>query len=235
MKIFLDIILKNWKNISLIVLVFFCILITTLLFQSKEKHRTSLENYSIQEHELEEKENKIGMLVFKNKSYIATNEEMRKAIWIKDDSLKAMIKENKRVSAALVISTQTNVRNLKTELKTHEYKDTISNTTQRVSVFKFLEKDMEISGRIINDNIYIDSLDYETKLRVVLGETKRSWFKYHMTASVSSSNKNTRITGILSQTKSYPVKRLGLAAHTGIDFKGNINASIGLSYIFWFF
>jgi len=226
---------NNSKNIVIIVLCLIIAFLAVYYFREIKDNSRLTENATINQSELNSYKTKNGMLVFKNKSYIATNEEMRKAIWIKDDSLKAMIKENKRVSAALVISTQTNVRNLKTELKTHEYKDTISNTTKRVSVFKFLEKDMEISGRIINNDIYIDSLDYETKLRVVLGETKRSWFKYHMTASVSSSNENTRITGILSQTKVYPIKRLGLAAHTGVDFKGNINASIGLSYIFWFF
>lgn len=221
MKLITEYIKKNWLWFIIIGILIF------LLFQSdyraNKNYNRVTNNLEIQKDSTRYYKLKNGQEVATKEALLVTNKELRNQVFIKDDSLKLMTDKFNKVQSAIVIDTETLIKEV--EIR---YKDPV-----QFEFSKEFTKNNEwyfISGVSDQNGIIINDLGFKDKIRIVTG-TKRKWFSTEVTTDVSLSNPYSRVEGIQSQTTTVKDKLFGVGLYTGYDVvNGKIGAGVGVTF-----
>ncbi len=195
---------------------YFIIIVLTILLLDKcsENHRFSSNNEalkdSIHTYRLSNKQ-----LASEKKALVVTEKELKKGIFVKDDSLKSLLKKFKEVQTGTIVKTVTIIDSVKIPIKENR--------------FSHKEDYFNIEGRIDPDYLIIDNFKLNNTQRVVTG-IKRGWFKDDLVTTVTNSNPLVSTRDIITQTVKVPTKRFSIAVFAGANYLGRPTIGIGLSY-----
>lgn len=148
--------------------------------------------------------------------------ELVDQVFIKDDSLKLMIKKFKSVKSTVKIITNTEIKEIKIPF------DKPVDSFAAIS-FSSIDKFYTITGEVTNKAITIDKITIPNTQRIVIGKAKKSFFKRQYEVSVSNSNKLIQVNDIESQIVTEKIKRFGIGPYIGYGFNG-LNAGISVHY-----
>jgi type II secretory pathway pseudopilin PulG len=195
---------------------------------NSSKYQSRVEsNLAAQQQELTAYELKNNQLVSTRKTIEVTNKELKRQIWVKDDSLNLLVKQFKKVKAAVKIEQEVEIRNIPMPYEVPVPYDFTRN-------LKKINKYYSLFGVSNSLGVTIDSLKIHNTQRIVIG-TKRSYFKTTITTDVTNSNPHVNTTGITSQVATTPIHRLGLGFFVGYNLKLEPTFGAGLVYTPFFF
>lgn len=171
---------------------------------------------------------KNGELASSKKALLVTNKELRKGIFIKDDSLKALLKKFKRVKAAVRIKTVVRIDTI--EIPFDNPIETPFNRS-----FSLSDPNYKIIGKVSNFGITIDKIDIPNTQRLVIGKRKVGFFKTRLEVSMTNSNTYLRVDDIESQVVTIKNNKFHVIVFVGVDYTLNPTFGLGIGYSLWGF
>ncbi|MFC2110492.1 hypothetical protein ACFLSU_07990 [Bacteroidota bacterium] len=219
--------MKNYKNILLATLVLVLVWLIREKINASNYHDRVESNLAAQQSEILTYKLKNGQQVASIKSLQVSKKELKKQLWVKDDSLHLLVKKFKKVKAAVRIKTEVRIDSVLVPFEVpvpFDFK----------KEFKLSTPDYSFSGEVTQLGVWIRDLRIPNTQRIVIGE-KRSYFKTTLTTDVTNSNRYIQTTGISSQVTTVPIKRFGVSVFAGYDIRLQPTIGIGLSYTPFFF
>jgi hypothetical protein len=206
--------MKSFLNNRYIPYIISFVLLILLLEECSNARRFSSNNEALQDsvrtYRLSNKQ-----LASEKKALIVTEKELRKGVFIKDDSLKSLLKKFKEPQIGTIIKTITVIDSVKIPIKENRFIEVNPN--------------FSINGRISEDFIVIDKFKINNTQRIVTG-IKKGWFKNELVTTVTNSNPLIETKEIITQTVKIPNKRFSIGVFAGANYLGRPTIGIGLTY-----
>lgn len=219
--------MKKYKNIAIIVLVLVVAWLIREKINASQYEKRVEKNLTAQKDEISSYKLKNGQQVATIKSLEVSQNELKKQLWVKDDSLSLMIKEFKNVKAAVVVDTKVVIDSVPVPYE-------VPVPCEFYREFTFNDPNYSFRGVSSHLGITLKDLQIPNTMRLVLGE-KRNFFKTTITADVTNSNLLIQTTGITSQVTTVPIKRFGVSVFVGYDITLQPTVGVGVSYTPFFF
>ncbi len=200
------------------------VVLAILLLRSCNKTQRLSENNEVLKEKVTVFKLKNGQLATSKGVLEVTERELRKQLFIKDDSLAALVKAHKKVKISYIIKTFTKF-------------DSIFVPYDSAIPFAFSKKfaretaHYSIWGTSNQFGLEIEGLTFQNTQRLVTG-VKRGFFNDKLTTSVTNSNPHIETTEIITQETSVRRKRFGLGVFAGFDIKLEPIYGVGGSYQF---
>jgi len=213
------------KKVSLGLIAILLVLLTLSVVNSCDKSndvervKNNMQNL---EQEVEVSESKMGQVVSKVNTLNVTNKELQNQIWVKDDSLKDITRQFKRVISATVIETKVVIDTVDIPFKS-EVESVFSRD------FSASNPNYSIQGIARNTGISLSNITIINKQRIVIGKD-RGFFRDNILIKVTNSNKKMHVIGMTSQNVVVNKKRFGLGPFIGLDHTGSATFGVALTY-----
>ena len=165
---------------------------------------------------------KNGQLVTEKGVLEVTEKDLRKQVYIKDDSLKLLIDKFKDPQIVYRIKSEIFIDSIPIP-----YKIPIQYEFER-DLLVFTEH-YTLTGKSTHLGVTIKDLTIPNTQRIVTG-VKRGLFRTEISTSVTNSNPYIQTLDIETQKQYIPNRKLGVGAFAGIDITGNPTVGIGLSW-----
>jgi hypothetical protein len=146
-----------------------------------------------------------------------TQKELKKQLWIKDDSLKVLVKNYKKPMVVTKVEQKTKLDTIRIPFKKSD--SSFTKTTPYYS----------ISGFISDDVISFDTFELNNTQRLVTGY-KKGFFSHRLTTTITNSNPYVQTRDIATQVVEIKRKRFGLSVFAGMGILGKPAIGIGLTY-----
>lgn len=219
--------MKQYKNIAIIVLILVVAWLIREKINASQQQKRVEKNLVAQKDEILTYKLKNGQQVATIKSLQVSQNELKKQLWVKDDSLDLMVRKFKKVKAAVVVKTEVFIDSIPVPYE-------VPVLCEFHREFALNDPNYSLRGISTHLGITLKDLNISNTQRLVIGE-KRNFFKTTITADVTNSNPLIQTTGITSQVTTVPIKRFGLSVFAGYDITLRPTVGVGVSYIPFFF
>lgn len=153
-----------------------------------------------------------GQLASSNRVLLVTDKELKKQVYVQDDSIKSLLKLYKEPQIVYKIKTVTEIRDVEVD-----FDEPIDFKFSKR--FKKFNDDYSISGFVDNYGFNIDTLDVPADFRIVTG-IEKGWFKNTVSTSLTVSSDFVKIKSVETQKVSIRNKRLGVGPALGYGNNG---------------
>ncbi|WP_438423150.1 DUF6549 family protein [Aquimarina macrocephali] len=222
--------MKNLKkNIHWIAGIF---ILCILLFKSDLRRKKDIDRYQDNISTLKDVvytyKLKNGELASSKKALLVTNKELRKGIFVKDDSLKALLKKFKRVKAAVKIKTVVRIDTIEIP-----FNNPVETPFKRS--FALNNPNYKLSGNVSNFGVTIDKINIPNTQRLVIGNRKVGFFKTQLEVSMTNSNPYLKVDDIESQIVTIKNNKFHVIVFAGVDYTLSPTFGLGVGYSLWSF
>lgn len=217
----------NIKDILLVVFFLLNIVLAVLFFKGRQERSELMDIQLEQNAIIEYTENKYGEEVASKKAIVASLKILKQTHKQQLDSLRRRF-ELKVRNLEAALSAQ--VTTTGTDTVTVVHTDTvIQEVTKPMTTFNYADKWLELSGKIIDDNLTLNWRYYED-LDFVVHKKKGGLFKQReYLVSAISNNPNSEVTGLSYMRVAKPKTRFGIGIYTGYGTRG-VDVGIGVYY-----
>ena len=166
---------------------------------------------------------KLGQEVSSKSVLEVTLKELKDQYWIKDDSLKDLLRKYRKVNVAAIIKTETYIPSFQSDFETAIPGESF------IRRWKKEDQWYSISGVVTNDFVRVDTLQMNNAQSLVIG-TKKGFFNNTLTASITNSNPYFKTENLTTQVITQRNKRFGVGFFAGVDILGKPTFGVGLNY-----
>ncbi len=188
----------------------------------KNRHQ---DNLKVLHQEIKVGKTKLGQVTASKDVLEVTHEELKKQLWVKDDSLQDLLKDFRKVKAAFVINTTVNLEPFTIPLSPAD--------ELGVRPFRKANQHYTFSGAVLPNSVRLDTLQLFNTQRLVLG-THKGFFNRTTTATITNSNPYIQTTDLSTQVVTERVKRFGIGVYAGYGLGTNFTLApqvgIGVSW-----
>ena len=192
---------------------------------SSEKYKDRVEqNLNAQNDTIRNYQLKNGQQVSSIKTLQVSNDELKKQVWFKDDSLDVLLAKFNKVSAAVKIKTVVQIDCIFVPYE-------VNKKNELSRIFKIENESLKLKGSVQENGVVLEEIKIPNIQRIVIGQ-KKKYFKTLIYTEVTNTNKYLKTESINSQVTTVKNKRFGIGVFGGYDIAFRPTIGIGVSYNF---